>query len=214
MAVIELARLVSGTNTQASSVDRSDACLKAIRKLQNLSPTQDAVLIGNVPRVWPELQKYENDNSGANTPSIFWSVPSPQFVWDDDSFEGGEIRYFAQAFKIESLDEHTIFVAVFADNAHRLFIEERTGGNSVIKTFNPKGGFEDGLMVASASFTDDTTTPFNWQKIRLWSSDDIRPVSTDNYLVFSFEVLNYDTTDTLNPAGLAYFIDIYRRETD
>lgn len=205
MAIISLARLTSGTQTQVDAESRSLAIQRALGN----QPAQNSVLIGNVPRIWPELQKYVNDNSG--TSLDFPSVPPPQFIWDSTTFTGGEVRYFAQAFNIESTQEHIIYVAVFADNAHRLFIEERAPSGTLVQSFTPEGfGLQDGLMVPTASQTDDVTTPFNWQKIRLWSSDDIEPTSTDNFIVFSFEVMNYNTTDTVNPAGLAYFIDIYR----
>ena len=90
-----------------------------------------------------------------------------------------------------------------------MFIEERRPGGALAQSFTPEGGLVDGLMVPQASQTDDTTFPFNWQKIRLWSSDGIDPESIDNYLVVSFEVMNYLTADTINPAGLAYLVDIY-----
>ncbi len=208
MAIADLARLTSGTHTQTDSVSRSNAIQKALRKAQGLSPIQDSVLIGNVPSIWPVLSKYANDDSGGGDQAII-TVPPPEFIWDQRNFPGGEIRYFAHAVKFTSPNDHLVISAVFADNAHRLFIEERGPGGALIQSFTPVGGLADGLMVPQASQTDDTTSPFNWQKIRLWSSDDIIPESTNNYLVVSFEVMNYLTADTLNPAGLAYFIDIY-----
>jgi hypothetical protein len=209
LAIVDLARLTSGTHTQTDSVSRSNAIQKALRKVQGLSPIQDSVLIGNVPSIWPELTEYVNDNRGLLNEDIP-QVPPPEFIWDQRNFPGGEVRYFAQAFNIDSIREHVIFTAVFADNAHRFFIEERAPGGTLIQSFTPDGGLVDGLMVPQASQTDDTTSPYNWQKIRLWSSDDIDPQSANNFFVFSFEVMNYLTADTVNPAGLAYLIDIYR----
>jgi len=67
-------------------------------------------------------------------------------------------------------------------------------------------------MTPNASQTDDTDFPFNWQKVRLWSSNGIEPDSTSNFLVISFEVINYLPIGSVNPSGLAYLVDVYREE--
>ncbi|HHY83609.1 MAG TPA: hypothetical protein GX505_13175 [Clostridiales bacterium] len=210
MALIPVTRLTSGINTQTDSTSRENAVEKAINKLTGDDPTQDSVLIGNVPKLWPELSKYENDTSGSGSPDII-SVPPPQFIWNQASFPAGQVQYFAQAYQIESGDQHVVFVAVFADNAHELYIEEYTPEGEFAQRITPEDGLTDGLMVASASLTDDTDFPFNWQKVRLWSSS-FEPLNADGYLVISFKAINYDAIDSVNPAGLAYLVDVYREE--
>jgi len=91
-------------------------------------------LIGNVPRLWPELSKYENDTSGGFSPDII-SVPPPEFIWDQESFPPGQIKYFAQAFQFDATVEHAVFAAVFADNAHVLYIEERDINGNLVQSF-------------------------------------------------------------------------------
>jgi hypothetical protein len=210
--LVDLKRITSGTNTQVDSTSRENAIQKAIHKVTLSIGTQDAVIIGNAPGgIWPVLSTYENDTSGGIAFEEFLFVaPPPQFIWDDNTFGQGEIRYFAVALRVGSVEEHVIAVTTFADNAHRLFVEERNIFGDHVASFTPEGGLFDGPVTANASENEDKAAPFNWQKIHIWSSDDIRPDSLSNFFVFSWEVINYKTTDTINPAGLAFQIDIYR----
>ena len=218
MPIIDIERITSGTDTQVDSTSRENAIQKAIHKVNDFVGIQDAVVIGNVPGgIWPVLATYENDTSGgpppANEQHLFASPP-PQFIWDDNTFEQGEVRYFAVALRILSEEEYVFAVTTFADNAHRLFIEERNIDGDLIQSYTPDGGLFDGPMTANASEDEDKAAPFNWQKIGVWFSDDIHPVSTSYYFVFSWEVINYNSTDTVNPSGLAFQIDIYRYEEE
>jgi hypothetical protein len=214
VAFIDIKRITSGTDTQVDSTSRLNAVQKAIHKEAMFIGTQDAVVIGNVPGgIWPVLSTYENDTSGGGPAADepFYTVPPPQFIWDDNTFEQGEIRYFAVAHRIQEADRYVISVTTFADNAHRLFVEERNVFGDHVTSFTPEDvGLFDGSMTANASENEDKAAPFNWQKIRIWSSGEIVPDSGINYFIFSWEVINYKTTDTINPPGLAFQIDIYR----
>ncbi|HHY83607.1 MAG TPA: hypothetical protein GX505_13165 [Clostridiales bacterium] len=217
MAFVDVRRITSGTDTQVDATSRQNAIQKAIHKAAELPGTQDAVVIGNQPGgIWPELTTYNNDTSGGENTgdNPFNEAQPPQFIWDDTTFEPGETRYFAVALPVVFTDELLVNVTTFADNAHRLFVEEREPDGFLLRSFTPNDGLFDGPMTANASLNVDKENPFNWQKIRIWSKGDIIPDSDDNYLVFSWEVLNYDTTDTVNPPGLAFQIDIYRNEPD
>jgi hypothetical protein len=216
LPIFDVARITSGSNTQVDSINRQNAVQKAINKAQDLPGTQDAVVIGNQPGgIWPMLTPYTNDTSGGLFVTVpFNTVPPPQFIWDSDTFGQGETRYFAVAVELEDTEEHVVSVTTFADNAHRMFVEEWTPEGNLVTSITPPEGLFDGPMTANASEDEDKESPFNWQRIRIWSKDGISTGTAGNFLVISWEVLNYNTTDTVNPAGLAFQADIYKYVTD
>ncbi|HHY82373.1 MAG TPA: hypothetical protein GX505_06800 [Clostridiales bacterium] len=205
-------RITSGIDTQTDAGSREEAVKKAIRKQTGGVPTQDAVEIGNLPGgMWPILEPYTNDNSGGLL-SPLPGVPAPKFIWDDLTMEPGETRYFAHAVELTGNPEDTdfvIFIATFADDAHRLFLEEWTPEGEFVFAFNFDGGEVDGNM-SPTTFMGELCPPYNWQIIRYFSMDGIYVEQEGNFLVLSYEVVNYNSIGAVNPAGLAYVMDVYK----
>jgi hypothetical protein len=163
-----------------------------------------AQAIGNLPGVWPEIRDYEAPNNA----SLFGE---PAIVWEDFTAAPGELRYFSQAFQDVSNfpTSHVVFATVFTDNAHRLFIEEYDAAGTLVQSITPSGGLNDGIMLAAAGTTTDTTPPLNWQKIRQYSKV-FTPTQSGNFIVITVEALNYNSLGPNNPAGVSFVADFYK----
>jgi hypothetical protein len=163
-----------------------------------------AQAIGNLQGVWPEIRDYDAPNNA----SLFGE---PAIVWEDFTAAPGELRYFSQAFQDVSNfpTSHVVFATVFTDNAHRLFIEEYDAAGTLVQSITPAGGLNDGIMLAAAGTTTDTTPPLNWQKIRQYSKV-FTPTQSGNFIVITVEALNYNSLGPNNPAGVSFVADFYK----
>lgn len=207
MGFVDLDRIISSSDTQVDASSREAAVMKAINKETGTGTTQDAVELGNLPGgIWPILDIYENDLAALNSLNL-----PPAFIWDDADASPGETRYFATARLIGTNQELLIFVLTFSDDAHKLFVEERSPEGVLISSLTPMEGLTDGSLDPNAGAT---SAPFQWQQIRYWSTDDFFPASAENYLVISYEAVNYNPIGPVNPAGLAFVADIYDASDD
>ncbi|PZE19841.1 right-handed parallel beta-helix repeat-containing protein [Paenibacillus xerothermodurans] len=190
-------RQASTSTTTFAAASKTAAVLAAMSGTGTLA--QD---IGNVNAVWPEIHDYEAPNNA----TLFGS---PQIVWADLSLDPGELSYFAQAFAAPSIDSHVVAATVFADNAHRLYIEEYDAAGTLIQSITPPGGLNDGSMVPGSSLTTDAAPPYNWQRLRQYTKV-FNPVQAGSSIVITVEALNYVTSGPINPAGVSFVADFLR----
>ena len=178
----------------------------AILTLLGLSDVgQPPIIVNNIPKTWPELRDFHNPNN-----STF--LGEPDFIWPQLNTIGGEKKYFSTKYSFSSLAEHLVFITSFADNSHRLFVEERHGKTGeLIQSITPKEGVSAGDMQPDAGLRTDLEPPYNWQRICQYSSI-ISPSSPDNVLIITFQVVNYLSQCQFNPAALAFRADIYKLE--
>jgi|GEM_PF-4925639 len=164
---------------------------------------QRPIIVNNLPKTWPELRDYPAPNN-----SLFSG--EPEFIWQQLDTVGGEKKYFSTKYIISDIGEHLIFITSFADNSHRLFVEERNSKTGeLIKSITPKEGLAAGDLLANAGLSVDIDPPYNWQRICQYSNI-FTPTSAENVIVITFEVINYLSQCKFNPAALAFRIDVIK----
>ncbi|MBG9736806.1 hypothetical protein [Paenibacillus alvei] len=208
MPIIPIQRLSSSTANVVSAPDRATAAALALAGAPG-----NVVNVGNAPLIWPELRKFDNDNT------IFAAVPDPQAVWPTPVFTPGESFGFAAVsitipLSIGIFNDFLIALTVFADNAVTARIQAvSTLGISLF----PVPGLDVDLTAGSLNpvtgITTDVANPYNWQKVRFYSipaSLGLINISLGVRFVFSFQVTNYLTNGAINTAGLSFNADIYQ----
>lgn len=189
----EITREASSSSTTVVAMTKTAAKDAAL----GITPSIFAQNIGNLPLVWPELMDYSPTNATL--------TGNPEIIWEDSSAAPGELRFFAQAFEVEDISAHIMVSSVFADNAHRLYVEEYDALGNLVQEISPVGGLVDGPMVP----TTVETAPYNWQKLRLYSKV-FYPSGVGNFVVITVEALNYNSDGPINPAGVSFVADVYR----
>lgn len=208
MPVVPIQRLVSSTTNVVAAADSATAVNLA---LTGAAP--NVVDVGNAPRVWPQLAKFDNDNT------LFGTAPNPQFVWSQPTFVPGETHGFAVVsaiipLQVGIINDFIISLTVFADNAVTASIQAYS---PLTISFFPVPGLDVPLTAGSqdpiTGLTTDVVNPYNWQNVRFYSipaSLGLISVALSVQFVFSFQVTNYFTIGDVNPAGLAFAADIYQ----
>lgn len=208
MVLIPIQRLSSSTANVVSAPTK----VAAVTSLLS-GGVPNTVNVGNAPKIWPQLAKFDNDNS------VFAGVPNPQFLWSQPVPVPGETRGFAVAsapvlLTLGLFNEFLINMTVFADNAVTARID---GINLIGITLIPIPGLNVDLVAGSnnpaTGLTTDIANPYNWQNVRFYSniaSLGIVTIAINMQFIFSFEVTNYFTTGAVNTAGLAFNADIYQ----
>ena len=195
-------RINSNANTTIVADSKEIAVLSQIG-LSNEG--QRPIVVNNLPKTWPELRDYQTPNN-----SIL--LGEPEFIWQQLDPIGGEMKYFSTKYNFSKVGEHLIFITSFADNSHRLFVEERNSKTGeLIRSITPKEGLAAGNMLANAGLSIDTEPPYNWQRICQYSNI-FTPASADNVILITFEVINYLSQCKFNPAALAFRVDILKLE--
>lgn len=201
LAILPVQRAASNSTTTFTDTTKLGAVTAAVTGIGTL-----ATAISNVPNIWPQYEDYIAPNNA----SLFGT---PQIIWDGFSFPAGVTRYFSQAIPIDSLQDHVVVSSVFADNAHILYIEEYDPtGTILVQSITPEDGLNDGSMNPTAGVTTDTVAPYNWQTLRQYSKI-FTPVSVDNFIVLTIQVLNYNPNSPANVAGVAFVADFYQSTT-
>lgn len=207
MALIPIQRLTSSTTNVVSAPDRVTAVNSL---LAGAAP--NVVNVGNAPTIWPQLAKFDNDNT------TFAAAPNPQFVWTQPTFIPGETHGFAAVsvtipLTIGVINEFLIALTVFADNAVTARIQ---AFSSLGIDLFPVPGLDVDLNAGSLNpvtgVTTDVANPYNWQNVRFYSIPASLGLITLNLgvrIVISFQVTNYLTNGAINTAGLAFAADIY-----
>lgn len=224
MAITPVQRLVSS----ADVIARPTRAM-AIAALLAGNPG-NSVVIGNIPSIWPQIAKYDGDNNDIPTvvtvPASppFNTVADPAIIWYTNpivNLASGETYAFAAQTNVfpglAVLSSAVVAIAVFADNAHTLQIDLYNAvTNTVVATTKLSTVIADGNMSGATGLTEITPV-YNWQKVRFYTIPFNIPLgATVTYkIVYSFEVTNYQsplgggTTQTTNPAGLAFIADLY-----
>lgn len=208
MPLVPIQRLTSSTANVVSAPDRVTAVNSL---LAGAAP--NVVNVGNAPTIWPQLAKFDNDNT------VFAAAPNPQFVWTQPAFIPGETHGFASAsvtipLQIGVVNDFLIALTVFADNAVTARIQ---AFSSLGINLFPVPGLDVDLIAGSldptTGLTTDVANPYNWQNVRFYSipaSLGLININIGVRFVFSFQVTNYFTTGAINTAGLAFAADIYQ----
>lgn len=208
MPLIPIQRLTSSTTNIVSAADRVTAVNSL---LAGAAP--NVVNVGNVPLVWPQLAKFDNDNTS------FASAPNPQFVWTQPTFIPGETHGFAAVsitipLQIGVVNEFLLALTVFADNAVTAHIQAFSSlGINLIPVPGLNVDLNAGSLNPVTGITTDVANPYNWQNVRFYSIPASLGLITANIgvrFVFSFQVTNYLTNGAINAAGLAFAADIYQ----
>lgn len=184
----------------------------------------NTVNVGNAPLIWPSLNKYVNDNNsaipvstGVNIP--FNAVPDPQFLWSELAPTPGEMRGFATisnpvALEVGQDNNFVIYLSAFADNAQTAMITVVDAAtHAVIPTATTGVTLIDGSLDPATGATTDVANPYNWQKIRTYSTPialGVIGAAQSVKFVISFDVTNYVDHGGINTAGIAFFADIYQ----
>ncbi|CAH8717043.1 hypothetical protein M5W83_20465 [Paenibacillus thiaminolyticus] len=208
MPLIPIQRLTSSTANVVSAADR----VTAVNSLLS-GAAPNVVNVGNAPLIWPQLAKFDNDNTS------FAAVPNPQFVWTQPTFIPGETHGFAAAsvtipLQIGVVNDFLLALTVFADNAVTARIQ---AFSSLGINLFPVPGLDVDLNAGSLNpvtgITTDVANPYNWQNVRFYSipaSLGLISINIGLRFVFSFQVTNYLTNGAINTAGLAFAADIYQ----
>lgn len=208
MPLVPIQRLTSSTANVVSAPDRVTAVNSL---LAGAAP--NVVNVGNAPTIWPQLAKFDNDNT------VFAAAPNPQFVWTQPFFIPGETHGFAAAsltipLTIGVVNDFLIALTVFADNAVTARIQ---AFSSLGINLFPVPGLDVDLIAGSldptTGLTTDVANPYNWQNVRFYSipaSLGLININIGVRFVFSFQVTNYFTNGAINTAGLAFAADIYQ----
>ncbi len=192
-------RLCSSPLTTIVADDKETAVMSRLG-LSKLG--RSPVKINNLPKTWPELRDYIAPNN-----ALFKG--EPDFIWPQLSSIGGERKYFSTKYDFLSQEAHIIFISTFADNCHRLFLEERNRKTGkLIKYITPAEGLTAGDMQPNAGTSSDTEAPYSWQRVCQFSNV-FTPSSVESTLVATFEVVNYYAYSKFNPAALAFTMDVY-----
>lgn len=208
MPFIPIQRLVSSTTNVVTAADGATAAALA---LSGAAP--NVVNVGNAPKIWPQLEKFTNDNT------VFASVPNPEFVWSQPTFIPGETHGFAAVsvtipLSVGIINDFLISLTVFADNAVTASI---LAFSPLAFSLFPVPGLgvplTGGSLDPTTGLTTDVANPYNWQNVRFYSipaSLGLISVALSVKFVFAFQVTNYFTTGAVNTAGLAFAADIYQ----
>ncbi|MBN3523163.1 hypothetical protein [Paenibacillus apiarius] len=208
MPIIPIQRLTSTTANVVSADTRANA---AILALSGAAP--NVVNVGNAPLIWPEIRKFDNDNT------IFSLAPDPQAVWTQPTFIPGETHGFAAVsitvpLTIGIVNDFLIALTVFADNAVTARIQAVSSlGISLFPVPGLDVDLNAGSLDPTTGVTTDVANPYNWQRVRFYSipaSLGLINISIGVRFVFSFQVTNYLTNGAINTAGLAFAADIYQ----
>ncbi|WP_019421441.1 hypothetical protein [Paenibacillus sp. OSY-SE] len=208
MPIIPIQRLTSSTANVVSAADKATAASLA---LAGAAP--NVVNVGNAPLIWPQLRKFDNDNTG------FAGVADPQAVWTQSTFIPGETHGFAAVsvtvpLTVGILNNFVIALTVFADNAVTARIQAvSTLGVSLFPVPGLDVDLNAGSLNPVTGITTDVANPYNWQNVRFYSipaSLGLISVAIGVRFVFSFQVTNYLTNGAINTAGLAFSADIYQ----
>ncbi|MGG4395786.1 hypothetical protein ABEX25_15910 [Paenibacillus thiaminolyticus] len=208
MPLIPIQRLTSSTTNIVSAADRVTAVNSL---LAGAAP--NVVNVGNAPLVWPQLAKFDNDNTS------FASAPNPQFVWTQPTFIPGETHGFAAVsitipLQIGVVNDFLLALTVFADNAVTAHIQAFSSlGINLIPVPGLDVDLNAGSLNPVTGITTDVANPYNWQNVRFYSIPASLGLITANIgvrFVFSFQVTNYLTNGAINTAGLAFAADIYQ----
>lgn len=208
MPITPIQRITSST---ANVVTAPTNIAAAALALSGAAP--NVVNVGNAPKIWPQLQKFDNDNT------LFAAVPNPQFVWSQPTFIPGETHGFATVsatipLTVGIVNDFLITLTLFADNASTATIQ---AFSPLTVSFFPVPGLgftlTDGSLDPNTGLTTDVANPYNWQNVRFYSipaSLGLITVALNVQFVFSFQVTNYFTNGAINTAGLAFAADIYQ----
>lgn len=208
MPLIPIQRLVSSTTNVVTAADATTATVLA---LSGAAP--NVVNVGNAPKIWPQLAKFDNDNT------VFAAVPNPEFVWSQPTFIPGETHGFAAAsvtipLTVGIINDFLISLTVFADNAVTAAI---IPFSPLSFSLFPVPGLSFPLTAGSldptTGLTTDVANPYNWQNVRFYSipaSLGLISVALSVRFAFAFQVTNYFTTGAVNTAGLSFAADIYQ----
>lgn len=208
MAIFPIQRIVSSTTNVVTAPDIGTAASLA---LAGAAP--NVVSVGNAPKIWPQLAKFDNDNT------FFSTSPNPEFVWSQATFVPGETHGFAVAsatipLSIGVVNDFVIALTVFSDNAVTATILAYDALSLVLL---PTPGLSFPLTAGSldptTGLTTDVVNPYNWQNVRFYTipaSLGLISVALSLKFVFAFQVTNYFTTGAVNTAGLSFVADIYQ----
>lgn len=197
---IEATRISSKSTTTTIADSKESAILTELGlKNDGYKP----MVVGNISGSWPVLKDYPYPNN-----SIL--LGEPDFLRQQLEGGGGETKYFSTIYYFNSLEEHLILITTFSDNCHKLFLEERhkkTG--ELISSITPKGGLSAGDMLPNMGILTDLEPSYSWQQIFQYSKT-FTPSSIDNALTITFEITNYYSKASYNPAVLAFKADIFK----
>ncbi|MDK8181205.1 hypothetical protein [Paenibacillus sp. UMB4589-SE434] len=208
MPLVPIQRLTSLTTNVVSAADGAAAFALA---LSGAAP--NVVNVGNAPGIWPELRKFDNDNT------VFAAAPDPQAVWSQAAFIPGETHGFAAAsltipLTVGIINDFLIALTVFSDNAVIANIQAFSPlGISLFPVPGLGVNLTAGSLDPNTGLTTDIAPPYNWQKVRFYSipaSLGLISVALSVRFIFTFQVTNYFTTGAVNTAGLSFAADIYQ----
>lgn len=215
MANIAFQRLISNTTDVFLGIDREQAAFNAANGIGSNPNT--------VPRfpTWPSVEKFMNDTVADGSPSPFANVPNPEYIWDGTPQPGQTVSMAIASNSFvpdKDIQDFSVSIVAFADNAMEAKIElfiENAMGNFVPVVPQPEG-LENFVLIAGTPNNPATglteTQPFNWQDVRVYSTEFRVEKSTDVFkIVFSYEATNYLTppNGNANPAALQFMSDIY-----
>ncbi|OBY81177.1 hypothetical protein BBG47_02595 [Paenibacillus sp. KS1] len=208
MVLIPIQRIVSSTSNVVTAATSATAATLAIA-----GAAPNVVNVGNAPKIWPQIAKFDNDNGP------FAAVPNPQFIWSQATFVPGETHGFATVsaaipLTIGIAADFVIAMAVFADNAVTATIQ---AFSPLQISLFPVPGLNVPLTAGSldptTGLTTDVANPYNWQNVRFYTipaSLGLISIALSVQFVFQFQVTNYFTTGAVNTAGLSFIADIYQ----
>lgn len=208
MVLIPIQRIVSSTTNVVTAPTSATAATLA---LAGAAP--NVVNVGNAPRIWPQIAKFDNDNGP------FAAVPNPQFIWSQATFVPGETHGFATVsaaipLTIGVAADFVIAMAVFADNA---VVAQIQAFSPLQISLFPVPGLNvpliGGSLDPTTGLTTDVANPYNWQNVRFYTipaSLGLISLALSVQFVFQFQVTNYFTTGAVNTAGLSFIADIYQ----
>ncbi|RAP74808.1 hypothetical protein [Paenibacillus montanisoli] len=173
----------------------------------------NTVAVSNPFPFWPKVQKYVNDNN-----PNFGGATNPAYVWSETPADPSESFGFAVKFNniltIAEDAEFVFAVAVFGDNAHSMRISAyNTDSLQLIPTqTNLNFLLNDGDTTSFNPPENVTSPPFGWQNVRFYTINASIGVTVFVNVTFvvSFVGVNYATNGPENPAGLAFFADLYQ----
>ncbi|OPA80180.1 hypothetical protein BVG16_05390 [Paenibacillus selenitireducens] len=208
MASIPIQRLTSSTSNVVAAGSKA-AAVTAL--LGGAAP--NSVNVGNAPLIWPQLAKFDNDNT------TFAGAANPQFLWSKPVPIPGEIQGFAASsvtipLSVGVLNSFVIALTVFADNAVTANIQAIDAlGLTIVPFTNLNVDLMAGSLNPLSGISPDNKNPYNWQNVRFYSvpaTSGLISVALDVKFIFSFEVANYVNNGAINTAGLAFAADIYQ----
>jgi hypothetical protein len=209
MPLVPIQRIVSTTSNTIGAANRAAAVTSALN-----GDAGNTVDVSNTFAYWPLINKYDDDNNPSFGPS-----PNPQAVWTQIPPVSGESHGFAVVSNVIPLsvgvaNDFLIALTAFADNAHTLQIDAYNAVTLGLISSTTLGvPLSAGSLDPNSSNTTDTTTPYNWQRVRHYSilaSLGLIAVAINVRFVISLEAVNYDSSFADNPAGVSFMADIYQ----